>query len=227
MSRMKNVIGKAVHLAKTDPRPPLVPWSLLVPGVRGQTTGRVQALLNILVARIPNDEAYLEVGVFQGATFLGALMDNRKAHAYACDKFVAPGCREAFKKNASRFKNRLPAFTLYDTDCFELARREKPFAFPIGVYFYDGDHSSDATRRGLVEFKRFFAKEVIVVIDDWNWTRVRRGALEGIRELKPRTMCDLSILTPTSIVSTSWPPARRLNYQSFFNGLGLFWLDFG
>ncbi len=220
---MKNILEEAIRLADSDPRPSLAPWGLLVPRVRGQTTGKIQVLLNILASRVPNEEAYLEVGIFQGATLLGALMDNHKVHAYACDKFVGGDgdCRERFKENVSRFKSRLPEFTLYDTDCFELARREKPFDFPIGVYFYDGDHSAEATRRGLVEFKRFFAKEVIIVIDDWNWDRVRTGGLEGIRELKPRTICDLSIRTDPVFVST------RLNYNTFFNGLGLFWLDFG
>jgi hypothetical protein len=214
---MKNVLKDAIRLADSDPR--AVPRYLLVPGVRGVTTGKVQILLNILAARLPDNEAYLEIGILEGGTLLGALIDNFKVHAYACDKFAHKGSREKFKENVSRHKSRLPKFTFFDTDCFELARRKRPFAFPIGVYFYDGDHSAEATRRGLVEFKRFFAKEVIIIIDDWNWDQVRKGGLEGIRELKPRTVCDLSILTDPSFVSTP------LNYKYFFNGLGLFWLD--
>jgi hypothetical protein len=217
---MKNILAEAIHAADTDPIATRGPW-VRAPGVTGQTTGKVQTLLSILAAHLPSNEAYLEVGIFQGATLIGALLDNLRVKAYACDKFIggagASGddCRRIFKENVARFENRLPKFTLYDADCFELAQREKPFDLPIGVYFYDGFHSTESTQRGLVEFKRFFAKEVIIVIDDWNWECVRTGGLAGIHELKPRAISDHSIRT------------EKVNSTLFFNGLGLFWLDFG
>src|SRR5438094_540661 len=55
--------------------------------VRGMTTINVLQLLNFAVACMDPGEAYCEVGCFQGATLIGALLDHHEQVAFAVDNF--------------------------------------------------------------------------------------------------------------------------------------------
>jgi len=178
----------------------------LAPDVPTMSPYRTRWLLNQLVKDLGADEAYLEIGTWQGATLISALWDNPLARGYACDNFsqfnqipgtgLWEGVRPAFLKNMARYQEtgRLGAFSFFDEDCFALAARAKvpvkakdgrPFGWPIGVFFYDGDHSRIATARAFVDFQPFLAREVIVIVDDWNYPSVRAGAWAGIEGVNP------------------------------------------
>src|SRR6185295_3947505 len=55
--------------------------------VAGLSSPRVCALLNRLVASLPPDEHYLEVGTWKGLTLLSAAWGNADKVCIACDKF--------------------------------------------------------------------------------------------------------------------------------------------
>ena len=92
---------------------------------------------------------------------------------------------------------------------------EKPFSKPIGLYFYDGFHTSETQYKAIVEYARFWAKNVIVIVDDWNWNFVREGTWKGISTIRPKNVWFQDL--PSS--------AQGNDLASFWNGLGAFYIS--
>ncbi len=47
---------------------------------------------------------------------------------------------------------------------------------PVGVGFYDGDHSAEETEAFMRRFTHLAAGEAVLVLDDWDRVSVREGA---------------------------------------------------
>lgn len=181
------------------------------------TSPKVRTLLNRLVRQLPSSEAYLEIGTHRGSTLVSALLDNANVTAYACDDFS--GFREGgdpepdFKANLKKYETRLPPVTFYKMDCFELSKKEKPFEKPVGVYFYDGFHDSQTQYKAIVEYSRFWAKETIVIIDDWNWDWLREATWKGMSKINPKKVWFQAL-----------PSRGDADEENFWNGVGAFWV---
>lgn len=139
---------------------------------RGFASSRVEHLLNDLVRAMPADEAYLEVGTLEGRTIEAAAYCNGEKRLVACD----PGA-----KYDSRPADLPPWVTFYQLPWEETLPR---LGAPLGLAFYDGDHSTDATLAFLT-FVRGYAPEdgaLVVVLDDWDRETVRAAAEQALRD---------------------------------------------
>ena len=47
---------------------------------------------------------------------------------------------------------------------------------------YDGGHTREDHRRALTHFEPCLADPAIVIIDDWNWERVRQGTEDALAQ---------------------------------------------
>lgn len=208
---MKNVLPSVLaSLVNTPP--------CLAPDVDGQTSPRVRMLLNRLVATIPPDESYFEVGCLKGATLISALLDHHNIDAYACDNFSLFKELEADKyllANLKRYGSRLPSVKFFNEDCFGLPAK-KPFNRPIGLFFYDGDHKCAAQKLAVTAFLPLLAKNAIMIIDDWNWDYVRTGTFDGLKEANPKKIEKYEIIC-------GGPPNGDVN--SWWNGIGAFYVE--
>lgn len=208
---MQNILPAVTDelLASAPPDP--------TPDLDGMTSPRVKGLLNRCVAALPDNEAYLEIGCWQGASLISALMGNPKATAYACDafcEFLNENPRVRFTENRQKYAGRIPDFTFFEMNCFELAKRERPFEKPIGAYFYDGHHSEESQMRAITEFGPFLAKSSIVIVDDWNMAEVRTGTWRGIDSLRPKNMWFREL-----------PARHNGDVENFWHGIGAFYLE--
>lgn len=205
---MRNIIPELLEELKDEP-------PCLVPDVHGMTAPKNRLLLNRLVKSLPEGEAYLEIGVHIGATFISALFDNKGKTAYACDDFseFREGGDPAVKffANLERHASEIATPTIFRENCWELSKKEKPFEKPVGVYFYDGNHSGESQLRAIKEYARFLAPEAIVIIDDWNWKHVRIATWRGIAEVMPKKLQFQEVLDEKG----SQP-------VGFWNGIGAF-----
>lgn len=180
--------------------------------VEGMTSAKTRLLLNRLVGELPSDEAYFEVGIHKGATFVSALLDHRGVAAYGNDNWSEFGgldSRKIFLDNTERYKDRLPNFKVFETDAFELSETT-PFDKPIGVYFYDGHHSMENQKRAITSFAKHLASKCIVLVDDWNLDGVRRGTWDGINAIRPN-----------HVYYTELPKSSGL----WWEGVGAFYLE--
>lgn len=207
------------------------PVETLAPDVYGLTSPRVRRLLNDLVRRIPADEAYLEIGCWQGATLISALLDNKNVTAYACDNWSSTlpqierkngkkhetliggeDSKARFWANIKKYRDRLPSFMFHEQDS---AKTLEELNGPVGVFFYDGDHDSGVTQRAVEAAKRFLSPTCILVFDDWHAEVVRSGAWAGIANLKPRYLKYRDL-----------PWIGNDMQRTFYNGIGIMYLEF-
>ena len=135
---------------------------------RGFSSSRVEHLLNRLVARMPASECYLEVGTLEGRTLEAAAHGNDDKHLVGCDpcqKYAALPAE--FGPNVSFVRSTWQAL---------LANADDVLTLPIGLVFYDGDHSALETCDFMSVVSKHLADEAVLVLDDWDRTSVRDGA---------------------------------------------------
>jgi predicted O-methyltransferase YrrM len=149
-------------------------FKALMDEVEGMGSENKLALLNHAVSHLGTGEAYVEVGVWKGLSMIGAMLGNDQATFYGIDDFSEPHSdphelRRALMENIRRYglEDRL---NFQDGDAF---RHLAQLRVPIGVYFYDGDHSVLAQHLALAIVEPHLADEALVVIDDAAWPAVR------------------------------------------------------
>jgi Methyltransferase domain len=133
---------------------------------RGFCSSRVEHLLNRLVSALPEGECYLEVGSLEGRTLQAASHGNEKL----CIG-VDPGRKYASSPEILRKGVEL-------VSKFDLEVELEDVPKPIGVLFYDGDHSEKGTFTGIAHLLGFAARESVVVVDDWDRQSVRDGVFQ-------------------------------------------------
>ena len=134
-------------------------------------------IIDAAVRAMPEGQAFVNVGVWNGFTFLAGLVNNPGKTCIGIDNFSQfYGPREEFLERFERHAT--PSHAFHDMDYreyFETLHRE-----PIGVYVYDGEHSYENQLRGLEAAEPFFADGCLVLVDDTNWEEPRRGTLDFI-----------------------------------------------
>lgn len=141
------------------------------------STFAIGAMINQGVCQMPENHAFVNVGVWHGFTFLSGLVNNWQKRCIGVDNFTEfGGPREAFLK---RFNNcRGPNHYFYEMDYVEYFSRIH--SGPIGFYVYDGNHSYDSQLMGLRAAEPFLSENSIILIDDTNYDEVRKSTVDFI-----------------------------------------------
>jgi hypothetical protein len=87
------------------------------------------------------------------------------------------------------------------------------------VYLFDGPHAEQDQYDGIRLVEAALDDEFVLIVDDWNWLRVRKGALRAINDLKMSVLFALEIRTSLddSHGSTSGP--RSDWHNGYFIGV--------
>jgi hypothetical protein len=177
--------------------------------VRGLTAPGVLQLLNLAVGCLEPGECYGEVGSFQGATLLGALLGRPQARAWAVDDFTE---FDPDGTNLATLRQNLSAFgverqvRLYNEPFEQFFLRRPGGVPPAGVYFYDGAHDYRSQLLGLLLVRPALADRALLVIDDGNWPYVRQATWDFLAA-QPEARLLLDLPTPGN------------GHPSFWNGL--------
>lgn len=153
------------------------------------STFAIGAVINRAVALMPPHAAFVNVGVWNGFTFLVGMAGNAGQRCVGVDNFSEfGGPREAFLSRFTRRRSPRHAFHEMDYRKYFAERHEGP----IGVYLYDGEHSYDNQLRGLETAERFFAPGCVIVVDDTNLPDPRRATMDfvGARPGQYRVLLD-------------------------------------
>ena len=78
---------------------------------------------------------------------------------------------------------------------------------PIGVYFYDGDHTYEHQLLGLRTAERFFGDNCVVIVDDTNWV----DPYEATYDFMAESEREYTVLLDQQTVGNGHP--------TFWNGL--------
>lgn len=149
------------------------------------------ALLNLAAACLEPGEAYVEIGVFHGASLIGALLGNEDKRFVGIDTFdFRDGSLESVERNLERYGLERPELLVGDV--FQLVESGALEGTRVGVWYYDALHTYDAQLEGLRVAEPLLAPGALVIVDDSDWEQVSR-AIEHYLAEQPRARRVLSI----------------------------------
>ena len=163
----------------------------IVEQVENLTAENNLALLNLAAACLGPDEAYVEVGVFHGASLIAAMLGNDDRRFVGIDDFgFRDASLEKVEQNLERFG--VPRPELLVGDAFELVPSGALAGSPVGVWYYDASHSYEAQLDGLRIAEPWLAPGALMIVDDTDWEQVERAMDDYLAE-QPRARRILSI----------------------------------
>ena len=163
----------------------------VVEEVPNLATENTLALLNLGASLLEPDEAYVEVGVYHGASLISSMLGNDGKRFVGIDRFeFRDASAEKVEANLERFG--LPRPELLVGDAFELVPGGALDGTRVGLWYYDAAHDYDSQVEGLRMAEPFLAPGALMVVDDTDWERVER-AMDDYVESQPRATRILTI----------------------------------
>lgn len=159
--------------------------------MRGMSGRKYRLFINNLIRSLP-DPRYLEVGCFTGSTLCSAISGN-SAVAVAIDNWSQfGGPKQEFLANLDCFRSADTQVRIIDGDF-----REVDFASldQFNVYLFDGPHREQDHFDGIVLAQPALQERYVLIVDDWNWERVRKGTLRAIEFLSLVTRYSIQLRT--------------------------------
>ncbi len=139
------------------------------------------ALLNLAAACLEGDEAYVEIGVFHGASLIAAMLGNEGKRFVGVDSFAfRDASLEKIHANLARFGLTPPEIIV--GDAFELVPAGALRDVPAGIWYYDAAHSYEAQLEGLRIAEPLLVSGALVIIDDTDWDDVARAMDDYLEE---------------------------------------------
>ncbi len=167
--------------------------------VKGFSGRKFRMFLNNLMARTA-DPRYLEIGLFRGASMCSAMAGNTLT-AVGVDNWTEYGVRsDEFWAAYDDYKHGGARVTIVEQDF--RAVRYADFG-PFNILFYDGPHTEKDQYDGISIPMPAMTSPAIVIVDDWNWSRVRAGTYGALRDSGVRV--DYSIEVRTSFRNENLP----------------------
>lgn len=149
------------------------------------------ALINLAAACLDPGEAYVEVGVYHGASLVAAMLGNEDKQFVGIDSFGFRGAtREKVEENLARYGLEVPQIVV--GDAFELVPGGALGDTAIGVWYYDADHSYEAQVEGLRIAEPLLSPGALMIVDDTDWEDVER-AMDDYLASQPRARRILTI----------------------------------
>lgn len=165
------------------------------------STLAVAGMINRGVRDMNAGEAFVNVGVWHGFTFLSGIINNPEKRCIAVDNFSQfGGPKRDFLARFERYRSSQHFF--YDLDCFEYFAHHHSGS--IGFYIYDGEHSYENQLRGLEAAEPFFSPHCVILVDDTNWPEPRSATLDFVARSKSRYEVLLDITTSHNCHPTVW-----------------------
>jgi predicted O-methyltransferase YrrM len=142
----------------------------LCQAVEGLSEENNLVLLALAAGCLEDGEAYLEAGSYRGRSLIAAALGGART-AIGIDNFSFDDSDPAgLAANLERFGvgDRV---RVIDGDTVAVLR--KGGLPPVGVFFYDADHSTEATRAALDAVRPLLSPSALIVMDDAEWPKVR------------------------------------------------------
>ncbi|MFN8608467.1 MAG: glycosyltransferase [Vulcanimicrobiota bacterium] len=165
------------------------------------STVAVAAVLQKLVQEMPDDQVFVNVGVWHGFSFLASLLDNPDKRCVGVDNFSQfGGPKDEFLERFQRLRGQRHSF--YEMD-YQLYFEQKHQG-KLGVYLYDGEHSYHNQLRGLQVAEPHFAPGCLVLVDDTNWDEPRQASLDFIAQSSRDYELIFDVRTASNAHPTWW-----------------------
>ena len=175
------------------------------------TSENVLTLLNLAAACLDPGEAYVEVGVFHGASLIAAMLDNDEREFVGIDGFeFRDATLDGVLRNLDAFG--LAAPTIHVGDVFQLVGNGVLEGTTIGVWYYDAVHTYEAQLEGIRVAEPYLAPGALVIVDDTDWDDVER-ALADYVAAQPRARPLLTIAGKSRGAPQWWEGMQVLRWE--------------
>jgi hypothetical protein len=186
--------------------------SRILKNVPGMATENKLALLNAAVAALSENEVYVEVGCYKGASLVGAATGNPGVRMFACDNFSQfDGVAEALRRTLDAYTAR-GQVAFHDLDFRDFFSNAPWRPARIGAYFYDGGHSFRDQYDGIARALPHLADDALIVIDDTN-KRAARSANQLVARGVPGLELILDLRTAGNHSPTWWNGIQVYRYR--------------
>lgn len=186
----------------------LIQGILEMPGMSGQI---YRYFINNLIEEL-DDARYLEVGSWAGSTMCSAIYGN-SLRAYAIDNWSEFGdVASPFMRNVGAWVNKEIQFNLLTSDFRKVNYNHLGGKF--NVYMFDGPHEEEDQYDGVTIAMPAVDDEFVLIVDDYNWHRVRVGTERALRDLNLDVLCAFQVLTTTDNTS----PELIMQESEWHNG---------
>lgn len=141
------------------------------------STCAIGGMINEAVHQMPANQAFVNVGVWNGFSLLSGMVGNADKTCIGVDNFSEfGGPKEDFCERFNEFRSANHHF--YEMDYEAYFRQEHNG--PIGFYIYDGEHSYTNQLKGLQIAEPYFAEDCLILVDDTNYDEARQGTIDFI-----------------------------------------------
>lgn len=169
---------------------------------------------------------YLEVGTYNGTSLFSFLEGNLQSlgRAVAVDSWeqgnvpyylgslrdIRDSVMEAIQEHGLNLK-----LTVIEKNCWDVTASEVINALggKAHIYFYDAGHSALDHYIAIPHFLSAVEDTFVLIVDDWSWSRVRRGTYSALQSLPIEIVARLNVDTILSF--------PEFNSQ-WHNGVGVF-----
>jgi predicted O-methyltransferase YrrM len=170
------------------------------------------ALLNLAASCLGPGEAYVEVGVYHGASLIAAMLGNEDKRFVGIDSFAFRDTSlEKIKANLARYDLSVPQIVV--GDAFELVPGGALSGTKVGVWYYDAAHSFEAQVDGLRIAEPHLAQGALLIADDTDWDDVDR-AMDAYLAEQPRARRILTIDGSTQEAPQWWEGMQVLVWDA-------------
>ena len=151
------------------------------------------------MGELPNMR-YLEIGVLHGSSTCSMLYKN-SIDCLAIDNFSEfEGSFNDFKANIEKYSGD-NNINFICQDCWSVDARTLG---KFNVYLFDGPHEEEDHYRALHNYNACLDDVFIYIVDDWNWTQVRSGTHNAIKNNNLRIAFKKEIKTTTDNTQPEW-----------------------
>jgi hypothetical protein len=143
----------------------------------GTTSARIGKLLNFAVSQMGEDECYVEVGVYLGATLCSAALHNER-FCIGIDNYNQESVEYGEHTSATSIRDRClhninslsKKTRLIEKDFKDVTKEE--IGMPVAVSFVDGRHDFNGVTDNLTWLEPLLADEAIIIFDDISYLDV-------------------------------------------------------
>jgi len=185
----------------------------------GTNSPLIQHTINLAVSCLEDGEAYFEVGCLYGSSLAAACVNNEDKYKYAWDIKYEKNAFEVINNQANRIK-------AHEGDFFEENPRlplEEFIKRPVGVYYYDADHSHEATLKALCKIIPHLSDNALIIMDDLEYGSVYNSWRKFAREHSGNFTVVHEFWTPDKFIACTkgykdewWDACGIMEYEKEF-----------
>jgi len=197
-------------------------WIRFMPGMSGR---KYRYLINNLVSLI-EDARYLEIGSWTGSTACSAIYGN-KVKTVCIDNWSQfnntedipyqrvlniKNPKKEFEINTKKVISEKIDFKFIESDFRKINYNE---VGKFNIYVFDGPHEMKDHYDGITIVQPSLDDVFILIVDDWNISKVRQGTLNAISDLSIKIISKIEIMTTQNNVV---PKLLQCQFSDWHNG---------